>query len=104
MRPLSTYSIPSFPYIHPVAAYVFFLVFRHFYPSVYLSFNNVFQKAVTMQDVTNMLRFPSFLCTQDIPLLLDSLLLLISHTIGPNDLLHPSPAPHFKAFQLFLII
>ena len=25
------------------------------------------------------------------------------HTIGPTDLLHPSPAPHFKKFQEFLI-
>jgi len=24
----------------------------------------------------------------------------ISHTIGPNDLLHPSPAPHLKTFQV----
>ena len=24
-------------------------------------------------------------------------------TIGPTDLLHPSPAPHFKTFQVFLI-
>ena len=23
--------------------------------------------------------------------------------IGPNDLFHPSPAPHFKTFQVFLI-
>jgi len=23
--------------------------------------------------------------------------------IGPTDLLHPSPAPHFKTFQAFLI-
>jgi hypothetical protein len=23
--------------------------------------------------------------------------------IGPTDLLHPSPAPHFKIFQVFLI-
>jgi hypothetical protein len=23
--------------------------------------------------------------------------------IGPTDLFHPSPAPHFKTFQLFLI-
>jgi len=23
--------------------------------------------------------------------------------IGPNDLLHPSPAPHFKTFLVFLI-
>jgi hypothetical protein len=26
----------------------------------------------------------------------------ISHTIGPADLPHPSPAPHFKTFQVFL--
>jgi len=26
-----------------------------------------------------------------------------SHTISPTDLFHPSPAPHFKNFQLFLI-
>jgi len=26
-----------------------------------------------------------------------------SHMIGPTDLLHPSPAPHFKIFQAFLI-
>jgi hypothetical protein len=23
--------------------------------------------------------------------------------MGPTDLLHPSPAPHFKTFQVFLI-
>ena len=28
---------------------------------------------------------------------------LISHTIGPADLLHPSSAPRFKTFQAFLI-
>ena len=27
----------------------------------------------------------------------------ISHTIGPTDLQHPSPAPHFKTSQVFLI-
>jgi hypothetical protein len=27
----------------------------------------------------------------------------IFRTIGLNDLLHPSPAPHFKIFQLFII-
>jgi len=24
--------------------------------------------------------------------------------LGPTDLFHPSPAPHFKTFQVFLII
>jgi len=27
----------------------------------------------------------------------------ISHTICPTDLLHPSPAPRFQTFQIFLI-
>ena len=27
----------------------------------------------------------------------------ISHMIGPTDLFHPSPAPHFRPFQVFLI-
>ena len=41
---------------------------------------------------------------QDIPLLIDlKQHFFISHIIGPTDLLHPSPAPHFKTFQLFLI-
>jgi hypothetical protein len=40
----------------------------------------------------------------DIPLLLDSVqYFFISHTIGPTDLLHSSPAPHFKTFQILLI-
>ena len=29
--------------------------------------------------------------------------LLVSHTIGPSHLLHPSPAPHLQTFQVFLI-
>ena len=37
-----------------------------------------------------------FLNSPRIPLLLD---FFISHTIGPTDLFHPSPAPHFKTFQ-----
>ena len=31
-------------------------------------------------------------------------ILLYFIMIGPPDLLHPSPAPHFKTFELFLII
>ena len=41
---------------------------------------------------------------QDIPVLLDSTrYLFISVTIGPPDLHHPSPAVHFKTFQVLLI-
>jgi hypothetical protein len=40
----------------------------------------------------------------DIPLLLDSLPhFFISHTIGPTNLVHPSPAPHFRTSQVLLI-
>ena len=28
---------------------------------------------------------------------------LIFHTIGLNDLVYPSPAPHFKTFNLFML-
>jgi hypothetical protein len=40
----------------------------------------------------------------DIPLLLDSVkYFFISLKKGPTDLLHSSPAPHFKTFQILLI-
>ena len=44
--------------------------YRYCYPSFQLSFNNVFQKAVPMQDVTNPASL-YFHCMQDIPILLD---------------------------------
>jgi hypothetical protein len=31
-------------------------------------------------------------------------IVLISHMIGLTDIFHPSPAPHFKTFQMFLIV
>jgi hypothetical protein len=40
----------------------------------------------------------------DIPLFVNSKQnFFISHIISPTDLLHPSPAPYFKTFQVFLI-
>ena len=39
--------------------------YLHFYPSLYLSFNNVFQKAVPTQDMTNPVSLPSFYCMWD---------------------------------------
>ena len=44
----------------------------HFYPSTYLSFNNVFQKAVLTQDVTNPVNLSFLYCTQEIPCLLST--------------------------------
>jgi hypothetical protein len=40
---------------------------------------------------------------QDIPLLLDCMEHFISNTIGPTDLLRPSPVPHFKIYWIFVI-
>ena len=77
---------------------------RNFYPSSFLSFNNVFWKGVVTQDVTHPASLPSFRFMQDVHILLDFVLdFSISHTIGPTDLLHPSPAPHFKTFKVLLI-
>ena len=45
---------------------------RYFYPSLYLSLNNIFQKAVPSQDVNKSVSLLSLYCTKDIPLLLGS--------------------------------
>jgi hypothetical protein len=46
--------------------------------------------------------FPQFYCTCHIPVLMDSMQYFFFHTIGPTDLLHPSPIPHLKTFKVFL--
>ena len=70
----------------------------------YLSFSNLFQEAVPKQDATNPVTLPPFYCIWGIPLLLFSIQhFFVRHTIGPNDLLHPSPVSHFRIFQVFLI-
>ena len=49
----------------------------------YLSFNNMFQKAVPTQNVTNLVSLPSFYCTQNVPFFLDtSYYSLTFYTIG----------------------
>ena len=54
--------------------------------------------------VTNPVSLPPFYCMSDIPVPLESTQhFFISHMIGPNYLLNPSPAPHFKTFQVLLI-
>ena len=76
---------------------------RYLYPYRYIICNNLFQKAVPTQDVANTVSFPSFYFMHYIPLLPDSMhYFFIFHTIGATDL-HPSPAPHFKSLELFLI-
>jgi len=72
--------------------------------SLYLSFNNVLQKTVPTQDMTNPVNLPSFLLSVGYSSLSWIFLTLLhSHIIGPADLLHLSPAPHFKTSQVFLI-
>ena len=68
--------------------------------SSYISFNHVFWMEVPMKDVTNTVSLPYFCC---LPLVRDSMqYFFILHTIHPNNVLHPSSAPHFKTFQVFL--
>jgi hypothetical protein len=52
-------------------------------PSFYLSSNNVFQKIVSTQNVTNPVSLLSYCCMHDIPLLLDSVIFLyFSHDLS----------------------
>jgi len=61
----------------------------------------VFQKTVPTQEVTNPLTLPMFIACMMFSI--DSRhYCLAFDTIGPNDL-HPSPAPQFKTFKVFLI-
>jgi hypothetical protein len=65
----------------------------------------MFQKAVSMQDVTNSIGLPSSSWMQDISFLPDSAILChFSHAICPTDLLRPYPAQHFRtSLGLFVI-
>jgi hypothetical protein len=64
--PLSITNILSFPYGHPIDAYVFSVVL----PSRLSSKQWLVLDAVPMQDVTNPVSLPSFYLKQDIPFLL----------------------------------
>ena len=46
---------------------------RPLYTSFRPSLNNVFEKAVHIQDMTNPVSLPSFYCLEDVPFLLDSM-------------------------------
>jgi hypothetical protein len=95
---LSVSGTICFPEGHPVAAYLFFLIFpSHVSCLFFLLFNNVFQKAVPTQYMTIPMNLPSFYCLYDIPRSLHCMQhFFISYTIGPTDLLNPPPTPHFK--------
>jgi len=57
-----------------------------------------------MLDVTNPVSLPSIYYMWYIPFLLGyNRYFFISHTIGPTDILYPTPAPDLKTFKAFLI-
>jgi hypothetical protein len=59
--PLSISSTFSFPKVHPVAAYLFFLHFPSLLLSFYISFNNVLCKSVPTRDWPVQLAFLRFI-------------------------------------------
>jgi hypothetical protein len=62
----------------------------------------VFYKAVSWQDMTNPVTLPSFLLYLGyISLIVDFMQhFFTSQTIGPTDLLSPSPAPQFETYKV----
>ena len=99
MLALSICSIFLFPYGHPVAAYAFFLVLPSF-----LSFLSFLQQHVS--DGSSYARcdqsnYPSFLLLY---VGYSSPPWLISHTIGSDVLLHPSPAPTFENLPCICVL
>ena len=72
-------NIHSFPSRHPVATYVFFLVFPSLLSSFYISFNGVFYKAVSTQDVTNVVSLLFIVLGYSYPPCLNVILLHYSH-------------------------
>jgi len=55
-----------------------------------------------MQDVTNTVSLPFFYCRLDISFLLDTKYTSsFYHMIGPSDIVHPSPALHFRLSRYY---
>jgi hypothetical protein len=81
---------------------ILFAVFPSLLPAFsFISFNKVSHKAVSTQDVSNAVSLPLFCCTKYISFLLNSMqYFLILYTITSTDLLHASPEPHFRIFQV----
>ena len=101
MLALSIYTFLSFPEVHPVAAYIFFLVFPSLlsFPSI-TCFRRQFLRLMWPIQLAFLLFF-LFVRYSTLPWHLATL--LISHMVRPTALLRPSPVPHFKTFQLSLI-
>jgi len=74
----------------------------HFYPLLYFYLYNVFQKAFLAPEVTDPVSLPSFILYIGYsPLVYSLYYFFMSHTIGPTDLLHPSPAP--RKLHIYLL-
>ena len=72
---------------------------RHFYPSVYLSFSNMFRKQFLRKVWTNQL---AFLLYSVCIMLLPSLTVRNTSSLFTRSVqIHPSPAPPFKTYQEF---
>jgi hypothetical protein len=91
------YCILFFPSGHQVASYVFFLVFllllspSFIFPSITHCRRQFLRKMWPIHFAFRLcISCRIFLCSFFIP-----------HMISPTDLFHPSPAPHFKTFQVF---
>ena len=63
VRPLSIYGILYFPKIVQYLLTISSSSCRYFYPSFYITFCNVFEKAAPAKDVTNSFSFPFIYCT-----------------------------------------
>jgi len=92
LLPHSIFTIISFPYGHPVGAYVFHFVFPSFicFP-IYFPSLMCFRRQLLRRMLP--IHLPCFLFTV-CRLFLSSLI----HTIVPAYFLHHSPSPHFKIF------
>ena len=71
--PLSVSTVLLFPCCIQCLLMSYSLSSYYFYPFFYLSFSNMFWKAVPMQNVTNPVILPSVYCTQGIPCPLNSM-------------------------------
>jgi len=96
----SIYSILSYHSGHPIAAYVFFLVFPS--PLSFLKWRVLADSSCARCDKSShhnfLILYAIYFSSPD-----STQYLSISHTIGPDTLLNPPPSPYFRISQVFPI-